>query len=177
VPRKDLEAAAPITVFTREEIDRSGATSIGQMLRELPSVAGQADTSSVNNGGGGTLQISLRGIGAVRTLVLLNGRRLPTSVDEGADGIAVDLNTLPTSIVERIEVVKDGSSAVYGADAIAGVVNVITRRGFEGVELRGYYGEASRGGGTKRELSFTTGGITEESNWVFHSPIHRRAGD
>jgi len=167
VPRKDLEAAAPITVFTREEIDRSGATSIGQMLRELPSVAGQADTSSVNNGGGGTLQISLRGIGAVRTLVLLNGRRLPTSVDEGADGIAVDLNTLPTSIVERIEVVKDGSSAVYGADAIAGVVNVITRRGFEGVELRGYYGEASRGGGTKRELSFTTGGITEESNWVF----------
>lgn len=167
VPRKDLEAAAPITVFTREELDRSGATSIGQMLRELPSVAGQADTSSVNNGGGGTLQISLRGIGAVRTLVLLNGRRLPTNVDEGADNIAVDLNTLPTSIVERIEVVKDGSSAVYGADAVAGVVNVITRRGFEGVELRGYVGDSTRGGGLKRELSLTTGGITENSNWVF----------
>lgn len=167
IPRKDLEAAAPITVFTRAELDRSGATSIGQLLRELPSIAGQAQTSSVNNGGGGTMQVSLRGLGTVRTLVLLNGRRLPPNVDTGADGVAVDLNTLPTSIVERIEVLKDGASAVYGSDAVAGVVNVITRRGFEGVELNGLFGNSTQGGGMKRELSLTTGGSTENSSWVF----------
>lgn len=167
IPRKDLEAAAPITVFTREELDRSGATSIGQLLRELPSIAGQADTSSANNGGGGTMKVSLRGLGSVRTLVLLNGRRLPPNVDDGADGLAVDLNTLPTSIIERIEVLKDGASAVYGSDAVAGVVNVITRSGFEGVEVNALFGNSTQGGGAKRELSLTTGGTTENSNWVF----------
>ncbi|MCE2391162.1 MAG: TonB-dependent receptor [Proteobacteria bacterium] len=167
IPRKDLEAAAPVTVLSREEIDRSGATSIGQLLRELPSVAGQAQTTQANNGGAGTQQISLRGLGSVRTLVLLNGRRLPPSVDSGAAVPAVDLNTLPTLAIERVEVLKDGASAIYGSDAVAGVVNLITRRNFEGVELNAGYGDTDRGGGSKRELGLVAGGGSETANWMF----------
>ena len=167
IPRQDLEGVAPVTVYTQVDIDRSGATSIGQILREIPSVAGGAQTTQVNNGGGGTMQISLRGMGAVRTLVLLNGRRITSSVDDGANGISVDLNTIPTSIIERIEVLKDGASAVYGSDAVAGVVNIITRKGFDGLELSAYYGDTTRGGGSRGQVDMIAGGESDSSNWIF----------
>ena len=97
IPRTDLDGVAPVTIYTEADIDRTGATSIGQLLREIPSVAGGAQTTQINNGGGGTMQISLRGMGSVRTLVLLNGRRVVSSVSSGA-GTAVDhghSSTLP----------------------------------------------------------------------------------
>ena len=147
IPRADLDGVAPVATYSAEDIARSGATSIGQLLREIPSVAGGAQTTQINNGGGGVMQISLRGIGAVRTLVLVNGRRAVASVDEGANGLAVDLNTIPTSVIERVEVLKDGASAVYGSDAVAGVVNIITKKQFEGFELSAYAGDSTRGGG------------------------------
>ena len=167
VPRSDLEGVAPVSVYTAADIDRSGATSIGKILREIPSVAGGAQTTQVNNGGGGTMQVSLRGMGAVRTLVLVNGRRVTASVDAGADGISVDLNTIPTSIIERIEVLKDGASAVYGSDAVAGVVNIITKKGFDGIELNTYYGDTTRGGGSRTQVDLIAGGESDSSNWIF----------
>ena len=167
IARADIEGVAPVTVYTSVDIDRSGATSIGQLLREMPSVSGGAQTTQVNNGGGGTMQISLRGLGAVRTLVLMNGRRVTASVDSGADGIAVDLNTIPTSIIERIEVLKDGASAAYGSDAIAGVVNIITKQGYDGFELSTYYGDATEGGGARKQIDLVTGGSGDDNNWLF----------
>ena len=166
IPRADLEGVAPVTVYTSADIDRTGATSIGQLLRELPSVAGGAQTTQVNNGGGGTMQISLRGMGALRTLVLLNGRRVVSSVSSGG-GTAVDLNTIPTSVIQRIEVLKDGASAVYGSDAVAGVVNIITKNDFEGFELSAYLGDSTRGGGTRGQLDLVAGGRGDGNNWVF----------
>ena len=167
VPRADLEGVAPVTVYTAADIDRSGATSIGQILREMPSVAGGAQTTQINNGGSGIMQISLRGMGAVRTLVLLNGRRVTSSVNDGANGISVDLNTIPTAIIERIEVLKDGASAAYGSDAVAGVVNIITKKGHKGFELSTYYGDTSRGGGSRTQVDLVAGGGDDDSNWLF----------
>ena len=158
IPRADLDGVAPVATYSAEDIARSGATSIGQLLREIPSVAGGAQTTQINNGGGGVMQISLRGIGAVRTLVLVNGRRAVASVDEGANGLAVDLNTIPTSVIERVEVLKDGASAVYGSDAVAGVVNIITKKQFEGFELSAYAGDSTRGGGARQQVDLTVGG-------------------
>ena len=168
ISRKELEVAAPITIYTQADIKRSGVTNVGQLLRELPSVHGQADTTQVNNGGGGTMQISLRGLEAVRTLVLMNGRRLPPSVDEGADGTAVDLSTIPLQMIERVEVLKDGASAIYGSDAVAGVVNVITRD-FHGFEVSAYYGDSTQGGGETQELSLLVGDSTANSRWTFYA--------
>ena len=166
IARSDLAGVAPVTVYTSIDIDRSGATSIGQLLREMPSVSGGAQTTQVNNGGGGTMQISLRGLGTVRTLVLLNGRRVTASVSSGA-GVSVDLNTIPTSVIERVEVLKDGASAVYGSDAIAGVVNIITKKGYDGFEFSSYFGDTTEGGGSRRKFDLVTGGSGADNNWIF----------
>ena len=166
IARSDLEGVAPVTVYTSVDIDRSGATSIGQLLRELPSVSGGAQTTQVNNGGNGTMQISLRGLGAVRTLVLVNGRRITASVGSGA-GVTVDLNTIPTSIIERVEVLKDGASAAYGSDAIAGVVNIITKKGYDGFEFTSYFGDSTEGGGSRKQFDLVTGGSGVDNNWIF----------
>ena len=167
IPRVDLEGVAPVAVYTAADIDRSGATSIGQLLREIPSVSGRAQTTQVNYGGSGVTQVSLRGLGAVRTLVLLNGRRVTPSVDEGANGISVDLNTIPTAIIERVEVLKDGASAAYGSDAVAGVVNIITKRRFEGFELSAYWGDTTRGGGSRGQIDVVTGSGGNGNRWLF----------
>lgn len=164
IERKELEVAAPIAIYTIEDIQRTGVTSVGALLREIPSVHGGADTTQVNNGGGGTMRVSLRGLQSKRTLILMNGRRLPPNVDEGADGIAVDLNTIPVSMIERVEVLKDGASAIYGSDAVAGVVNIITRQ-YDGLEISAFYGD-THAGGERQELSLVTGG-TGDTNWTF----------
>ena len=166
IARTDLEGVAPVTIYTSVDIDRSGATSIGQLLREMPSVSGGAQTTSINNGGNGTMQISLRGLGSVRTLVLLNGRRVTASVSDGA-AINVDLNTIPVSIIERVEVLKDGASAAYGSDAVAGVVNIITKKGYDGFEFTTYFGDTTEGGGSRRQFDLVTGGSGVDNSWIF----------
>ena len=100
-----------------------------------PGFAGNQTNAYWTEGGYGSTQVNLRGLGVNRTLVLLNGRRMVNS-GTGANS-SVDLNTIPVSVIERIEVLKDGASAVYGADAVAGVVNIITKQQIDGVELTG----------------------------------------
>ncbi|SEA34843.1 TonB-dependent receptor plug domain-containing protein [Microbulbifer marinus] len=164
IQRADLEGANPVTVLSREDLVGSGELSVGDILQNLPSSAGAATNTGVNNGGSGAVRFSLRGLGSERTLVLINGRRAVAS-GLGADS-SVDLNNIPVAMIERVEVLKDGASAVYGSDAIAGVVNIITRDNFEGAEFSTSFGETSEGDGRKEEASFTFGTSTDNGNFV-----------
>jgi iron complex outermembrane recepter protein len=119
------------------------------------------NVTTSTNGSDGTQNISLRGLGATRTLLLVNGRRWVTQ-----GGGVVDLNTIPISVVERIEVLKDGASAIYGSDAIAGVVNVITRKNFDGAEANAYIGAYSKGDGLQQSYDFTVGANNDRWNAV-----------
>lgn len=137
-----LDSYAPVDVLAQPELEISGAQTIAELLKFLPAVSGNSTSTSVSNGGDGTATVTLRGLPASNTLVLINGRRI---VSNGFGGEAADLNTIPLSAVDRIEILKDGASAVYGSDAIAGVVNIILRRDFEGLSLSSYNGQDSRG--------------------------------
>lgn len=170
IGKTELEGSSPVQILDYSFITRSGQTSVGQLLREIPSVAGGAQTTQINYNGDGTNQISLRGLGATRTLVLLNGRRLPpstTGLSSTSISSAVDLNTIPISIVDRIEVIKDGASAIYGSDAVAGVVNVITRRDFSGFSANIQSGSTQESDGARNLVDFTLGNSTDESSFAF----------
>ena len=119
----DTETQQPVLVITRATIEHSGVTSVGQLLQNISANNGFSMNAQVNNGGDGSSGVNLRGLGASRTLVLVNGRRWVTALDS-----TVDLNTIPVAAVERVEVLKDGASSIYGSDAIGGVVNLITRK-------------------------------------------------
>lgn len=151
IKRTDIETAQPVARIEREDIERTGLTSIGDLLQELPS-AGSALNTNVNNGGDGSTSVDLRNLDARRVLVLVNGRRwVPNLLGQ------VDLNTIPISIIERVEVLKDGASAIYGSDAIAGVVNIITRKDYDGSEVSAYFGEFDEGDGTTDHYTFSIG--------------------
>lgn len=164
IERKEFTTPAPVSVLSKEELDASGMVSIGEVLQNLPSQS-NAINVQFNNGGDGSTRISLRGLGAGRTLVLLNGRR-HVAGGTGANA-SVDLNAIPMAIIQRVEVLKDGASAVYGSDAIAGVVNLITRENFQGSEASVYTGTTGGGGGTVYDVSVVTGINSKKGNVVF----------
>ncbi|MBD9370753.1 TonB-dependent receptor [Xanthomonas sp. XNM01] len=148
IKRAQIEGVGPVAVIDAEAIQRSGATSVDVLLQRLPASAGFAGNQTNaywTSNGYGTSQVNLRGLGINRTLVLLNGRRVVNG-GTGANS-SVDLNAIPVALIERIEVLKDGASAIYGADAVAGVVNIITRRDVEGLELGVRYGQTTHGDG------------------------------
>jgi outer membrane receptor protein involved in Fe transport len=155
VRRKDLTTPAPVTVLSREQVAAAGKVSVGDFLQSLPE-QGNAINAQYNNGGDGTTKVNLRSLGQTRTLVLVNGRRMVTTGTTTAAG-TVDLNSIPTAAIERIEILKDGASAVYGSDAVAGVVNIITRRGYNGTEATAFAGTSKKSDGTTYDLSVTTG--------------------
>ena len=130
--RSDVEGALPITVIDREQIEQSGESNAADFLRNLTFNSVGSFRPQSGSSAQGTASISLRGIGSGRTLVLIDGRRLPKS---GSTGSNQDLNVIPLGAIERIEILSDGASAIYGSDAIGGVVNVITRSDFEGAEI------------------------------------------
>ena len=163
VKRRDLTTPAPVTVVSRDEITASGYTNVGEFLQQLPE-QGNALSRQWNNGGDGSTRVNLRSLGDYRTLVLLNGRRyVPAGM--GADR-AVDLNTIPTAAVERVEILKDGASPMYGSDAMGGVVNIITRKRWDGVDVSAYGGISSRGDAASRVVSLTTGGSGERGSFL-----------
>ncbi len=132
----------PVDVIDRWDIELSGHQAVGDVLRYVPAVSGNSTSTLVTNGGDGSASVTLRGLPASNTLILLNGRRLNSDALTGA---SVDLNTLPLALVDRIEIVKDGASAIYGSDAIAGVVNVITSDNVEGLHVDAFAGASDRG--------------------------------
>ena len=146
IARRDLETAAPVAVVNSEEFELSGAVNVENVINTLPQVV-PGTTSFSNNPGDGTATLNLRGLGAARTLVLVNGRRWMFY----NTAQVVDLNTIPQFLLESVDVVTGGASAVYGSDAIAGVVN-FRLKDVQGVEVGGQYSITERGDGTRYEV-------------------------
>lgn len=145
----DRETQHPLLVLTREDLRRTGLTDIGEIAQAIVA-NGQTLNRNINNGNDGRELVNLRSLGFNRTLVLVNGQRWVSAIDG-----AVDLSAIPMALVERVEVLKDGASAIYGSDAIAGVINIITRKDFDGAELTTYYGVTDHGDGRRRNASFS----------------------
>jgi iron complex outermembrane receptor protein len=154
------ETALPVTVISREDIDRSGVTTAAELLRNISaSSANLADGASITDNTGGQRGFNganLRGLGVSSTLVLLNGRRLANFASPG-DAAGVDLNNIPAGAIQRVEVLKDGASAIYGTDAIGGVINFITRTDYRGVDLSAYASGTQEGGAGKLAASVSAG--------------------
>lgn len=175
IKRVQSEGALPLQIINREEIERAGITSAEQLVATL-SVNGNGQDNMVSNQGGdflnslfyggraannGSAGISMRGLGPQNTLVLLNGRRVAS---HGLNGKSVDLNTIPMSAIERVEILRDGASAIYGTDAIGGVINFILRRDFSGVEGSAFIDKTQHGGGDIRSARFLWGNGSLERN-------------
>ncbi|OFZ86567.1 MAG: hypothetical protein A2V78_15785 [Betaproteobacteria bacterium RBG_16_64_18] len=159
IKRIESEGALPVQVFTRDQIEKTGATSVADLVQSLPAMQGFTQISdSIGAGGAGQSTASLRSLGT-RTLVLLNGRRMAQwagqTLTGGGDGI--DLNAIPLAAIDRIEVLTDGASALYGTDAIAGVVNFITRANFEKFDIGGGMSQPRGSVGKENHLSLTKG--------------------
>src|SRR5438045_4492204 len=155
IPTAETESALPVTVYTAEVLKKQGANTPVEGLRQLPSFVGNAATENDSNGGDGTATINLRAIGAANTLILVNGRRTFNFND---------INALPIGGISRTEVLKDGASAVYGADGVAGVVNFILLNGpgekpYEGAELYALYGNTTEADAHVRQV-YLKGGVT-----------------
>lgn len=132
IKRVDVETASPVQITSSEDIKLSGFTKIEDLMNSLPQIEA-SETSFQANGASGNATLDLRGLGAQRTLVLVNGRRLqPGGINNAG---AADVNQIPSALVERVEVLTGGGSATYGADAVAGVVNFVMKKDFEGMEL------------------------------------------
>ncbi|MGE0533099.1 MAG: TonB-dependent receptor [Hyphomonadaceae bacterium] len=138
IPQPNLYTTSPVTQVTSEDITGQGATRVEDMVNQLPQ-AFAAQNASVSNGATGSANINLRGLGSARTLVLVDGRRMPYS-NPFVGGSAADINAIPGPLIDRVEILTGGASAVYGSDAVAGVVNFIMRSDFEGLRLDAQYG-------------------------------------
>ena len=187
IAQTGAQGAQPLSVITSADIERTGLASLGEILSQLTTSGSALNTkfnSSGNFGyppdgggiGAGSAQVDLRNLDSKRVLVLVDGVRwVNESSASGVSGSA-DLNTIPLAIIERIEVLEDGASAIYGSDAIAGVVNVITRKKFDGAEISGYVGEYSKGGRTT-QAALTIGGSTDKLSARIRRRILQSGGD
>ena len=150
--RSDFTSSDPLTIINPDVQFQEGQNQTADMINSAPIAAGSLQITGaisnnfVTNGGADAQTVSLRGLGAERTLVLLNGRRAGPAGVRGSIA-SLDLNVLPMSIVQSIEILKTGASSIYGSDAIAGVVNILTRRNTDGIEFRGSVNMTEHGGG------------------------------
>jgi iron complex outermembrane recepter protein len=154
IKRADVEGSLPITVIDRQDIDASGDTNVADFLRNTTFNSFGSFRPQSGSSAQSFAEVSLRGLGGSRTLVLIDGRRAPVSPTTGS---GQDLNSIPLAAVERIEILSDGASAIYGSDAIGGVVNIITRKDFEGAEFTVGVGNPSQDGGETEEGSVIFG--------------------
>ncbi|HEV6964029.1 TonB-dependent receptor domain-containing protein [Roseateles sp.] len=159
------ESSSPILSVGKEDMSIKQPVAVEELLRGLPA-AYPAIGPSINNGSNGTASIDLRGLGSNRTLVLINGRRFVPATLTGT----VDTNAVPVSLLERVDLVTGGASAVYGADAVAGVVNFVTKRNFSGIEATTLYSTTSRGDGKRYKNDLTVGANLSDGrgNVVLH---------
>jgi iron complex outermembrane recepter protein len=160
----NAETALPVQVLKREDIERTGVTSTEDLFRTITAASAGGSTQTAQGTGfqtGSLSAISLRGLGSSRTLVLINGRRSAVygGGSTGAAGSSVDISAIPLAAIERVEILKDGASAIYGSDAIAGVVNFILRSDYQGGEFTGEVGTPTRDGGGTTETFSAFGGL------------------
>ncbi|MCB1583105.1 MAG: TonB-dependent receptor [Marinicella sp.] len=179
IRQAQIEGIEPTQTITREDIDRSGLTSVGDILQQLTQSGSALNTrfnSSGNfgfpaNGGGigaGATQIDMRHLDPGRVLVLVDGLRWVAGSSGSGVSNAVDMNTIPVGIIERIDILKDGASSIYGADAIAGVVNIITKKSMQGVEAQAYAGAFDEGDGETVSMNVTFGTETDKIDMLFN---------
>jgi iron complex outermembrane receptor protein len=178
------QSTQPLSVISSDQIEKTGLASVGELLQQLTTGGSALNTkfnSSGNFGyppdgggiGAGSAQVDLRNLDSKRTLVMVDGLRwVNESSASGVSGSA-DLNTIPVSIIDHIEILEDGASSIYGSDAIAGVVNIITKKKMDGVELSGYTGEYSKGGRTT-EASLTAGGSSGKFSGLFVASFYNQ---
>lgn len=159
------ETAQPVFVMNRAQIEEQGFQSVADILQNISAAGSPSFSRSsvlASNESAGGSYIDLRNLGPSRTLILLDGKRLGMN----AEGLQ-DVASIPSSIVERLEILKDGASTIYGSDAIAGVVNIITRKNFDGAEANGYFGQNTQGDGAVTTGDFTIGSTSERSSLLF----------
>lgn len=159
IKRLQSQTALPVQIINREEIDATGTTTAAELMAKLVgNIGALTDGVSLNTGGDqrGFNSVNLRGLGSSSTLVLLNGRRLSNFASPGDDA-GVDLNNIPAAAIQKVEILLDGASALYGADAIAGVVNFITKKDVQGAEINAHVGQTFEGGAEKRTLTLSGG--------------------
>ncbi|QKW55555.1 TonB-dependent receptor [Stenotrophomonas sp. NA06056] len=191
IKRAEVEGQVPVQTLNRADIERTGLTSIGEVLQQLTG-SGSALNAKFNSSGNfgfppdgsgvgaGSAQVDLRHLGAKRVLVLVDGIRWVNESSASGVGSATDLNTIPLAIVERIEVLEDGASSLYGSDAIAGVVNIITRRDFDGGQVTLNYGQYGKGDGTQKGVDLAWGKSGDRyslflgASWTKQDPVYAK---
>ncbi|MBW8708407.1 MAG: TonB-dependent receptor [Alphaproteobacteria bacterium] len=168
IPTTNATSVSPLSTATAAQISETSAFSVEDVLVKLtgPDNTGGV-AKSTNNGGGGFSQIGLRNLGPSRTLVLVDGQRLIPGTQSGFNSSVPDLNSVPVSLVDRIEVLRDGASSIYGADAIGGVINIITKKDFEGLRFDGMAGTSEHGGADTYQISGTMGVNFDRGNVTF----------
>ena len=171
IKRNDMEGPSPVTSLNSDDIAKSGVTDLIGLFTKLP-MAGQGTfstqgNSSDNTSNGGS-SVSLRGLGADSTLILVNGRRVSVSpFANNIDTAFVDINNIPLAAIKRVDILKDGASATYGSDAVAGVINIVLRDDIEGVEIAAKFGDTADGGGEEQSISVVWGNSTDNSSHTF----------
>ena len=178
IKRDNFSTAAPVTIIRNDDATLAGFTSTAQVLQSTSVTGGQGQINNayggyVTDGGPGANTIGLRGFAPTRSLVLLNGRRLSPSGTRGSVG-AADLNTLPDSIIDRIEVLKDGASSIYGSDAVAGVVNIITKKNLNSITVDGGTSITQDGGGNANRFSISGGKVTDNMRFLASFQINQQ---
>ena len=165
IKKSVFDSSKPLEIISDAAIERSGLNNIGDVLQNISSSDGTGirPVTTATNGGDGSNSISLRNLGAGRTLVLVDGRRWVT--DSFGN---VDMQTIPASIISRVEILKDGASSIYGSDAVAGVINIITKKDFDGMEVRALAGEYDAGYGEQNAVNFTFGSTSEKSSSILN---------
>lgn len=169
IRRAEFDNEQPVEIINADDAAAQGVSNVGELLRRLtvasgsPQVTAALGVDFVNNGGEGVETIGLRGLGPNRTLVLLNGRRAGPAGTRGGTS-SFDFNVLPIAAIDRVEILKDGASSLYGSDAIAGVINIITKKG-EGGEVNVYVSQPEQSGGEERRLSATWGAAGDKSSF------------
>ncbi len=159
IVRQDYNSTSPVFTLDSSAIRDAGTMQIEQVLNELPQLVPSITTTSNNPSNGGQANINLRGLGTGRTLVLMDGARIQPSNVSGV----IDLNTIPSALIQSVEIVSGGGSAIYGSDAISGVVNIKMRRDFEGVQVSGMTGRTAEGDGDQNNISLVMGGNFDDN--------------
>ncbi|MDO6611754.1 TonB-dependent receptor [Shewanella sp. 1_MG-2023] len=167
IKQVDMETSSPVTVLSAADIALTGEKTVADVLNNssINAFGSWRGTSGYGSGASATSSVNMRGLGSQATLVLLDGRRMPGT--SSSSGATADTSQIPIAIVERIEILRDGASAVYGSDAVAGVINIITKKEFEGFQLDFSTEQPSVEGGDANRFSIATGFNTDQGNVTF----------
>ncbi|WP_448565409.1 TonB-dependent receptor [Thalassotalea ganghwensis] len=172
IARAEVASSSPITVVTKAQLTNLGISDVSTALRRLPALTGATANNQSSAGANNIQTATLRGIEATNTLILVNGRRLVGSDESGL----VDLSSIPFEAISQIEVLKDGASAIYGSDAIAGVINIKTRQRYEGFEVNAHYGQSSKGDAQERKLGLVMGISGEKGSVMIAASSSNNSG-